>query len=62
MTARGHRSIRRDVPRVQQYTGCPAAYPVIWCALPNVGHNNSSYGGNNYSPGLMWSFFSMLPK
>jgi len=43
------------------YTGCPAAYPVIWCALPGVGHNNSSYGGNNYSPGLMWKVLGGLP-
>jgi polyhydroxybutyrate depolymerase len=45
------------------YTGCPAKYPVIWCALPGVGHNNSSYpaGGPNYSPGLMWKVLGSLP-
>jgi poly(3-hydroxybutyrate) depolymerase len=43
------------------YTGCPAAYPVIWCALPGVGHNNSSYGGVNYSPGPMWKVLGSLP-
>jgi poly(3-hydroxybutyrate) depolymerase len=44
-----------------KYTGCPVAYPVIWCALPGVGHNNSSYGGLNYSPGPMWKVLGSLP-
>jgi hypothetical protein len=26
-----------------------------------VGHNNSSYGGVNYSPGLMWKVLGSLP-
>jgi hypothetical protein len=45
-----------------KYTGCPPAYPVVWCALPDVGHNNSTYNGTNYSPGPMWDVLSMLPK
>jgi poly(3-hydroxybutyrate) depolymerase len=45
----------------KKYTGCPAAYPVIWCQLPGVGHNNSSYGGVNYSPGPMWDVLGKLP-
>jgi hypothetical protein len=44
-----------------KYTGCPAKYPVIWCALPGVGHNNSTYNGTNYSPGPMWSVLNALP-
>ena len=40
---------------------CPAAYPVVWCALPGVGHNSSTYNGTNYSPGGMWAFFTALP-
>jgi hypothetical protein len=46
-----------------KYTGCPEAYPVIWCSLPGVGHNNSSYMGTNYtdSPGLMWDVLGSLP-
>jgi polyhydroxybutyrate depolymerase len=40
---------------------CPAAYPVVWCALPGVGHNSSTYMGVNDSPGDMWAFFSSLP-
>jgi len=54
-------------PDCMQYTGCPAAYPVVWCPLPGAGHNNSSDGNVNYSPGnvagdpLMWKFLSTLP-
>jgi hypothetical protein len=54
-------------PACVKYTGCPAAYPVVWCPLPGAGHNNSSAGGVNYSPGsvkgdpLMWKFLSTLP-
>jgi hypothetical protein len=44
-----------------KYTGCPANYPVVWCALPGVGHNNSSYNGQNYSPGPMWDILGKLP-
>jgi pimeloyl-ACP methyl ester carboxylesterase len=46
----------------KKYTGCPAAYPVVWCALPGVGHNSSTYMGTNYSPGPMWDVLSKLPK
>lgn len=45
----------------KKYTGCPEAYPVIWCSLPGVGHNNSTYNGTNYSPGPMWDVLSKLP-
>jgi poly(3-hydroxybutyrate) depolymerase len=48
-------------PACVKYTGCPAAYPVIWCSLPGVGHNNSTYMSTNYSPGMMWSVLSALP-
>ncbi len=48
-------------PACVKYTGCPAAYPVIWCALPGVGHNDSTYNGVNYSPGTMWNVLSALP-
>jgi poly(3-hydroxybutyrate) depolymerase len=55
-------------PVCQTYTGCPKAYPVVWCILPGVGHggNNVSYNNVNYVPGaagnpLMWTFLSKLP-
>ncbi len=44
-----------------KYTGCPAAYPVVWCPLPGAGHNDSSIGNLNYSPGAAWSIFMSLP-
>jgi poly(3-hydroxybutyrate) depolymerase len=48
-------------PACVKYTGCPASYPVVWCALPNVGHNDSTYNGINYSPGGMWKLLGSLP-
>ena len=45
----------------KQYTGCPAAYPVVWCALPGEGHNSSTYMSVQYSPGPMWSILGSLP-
>jgi hypothetical protein len=44
-----------------RYTGCPENYPVIWCALPGVGHNSSEYMGTDYSPGPMWDVLGSLP-
>ena len=41
----------------QQYTGCPAAYPVIWCTGGGTGHTN---GGAGY-PAAIWTFWSGLP-
>jgi poly(3-hydroxybutyrate) depolymerase len=49
-------------PACKKYTGCPGAFPVVWCALEGVGHNNSTYMGVNYSPGGMWKFLSALPE
>ena len=44
-------------PECVQYTGCPAAYPVVWCAEATLGHN--------YPSGLaqagFWNFWSTLP-
>ncbi len=48
-------------PACVKYTGCPAAYPVIWCSLPGVGHNSSKYKDVEYSPGMMWDVLSALP-
>jgi len=54
-------------PDCVQYTGCPAAYPVVWCDIPMCAHICSSDNGVNYSPGsvsgdpLMWDFLSKLP-
>jgi hypothetical protein len=54
-------------PDCVKYTGCPAAYPVVWCEIPMCAHICSTDNGVNYSPGsvqgdpLMWSFLSSLP-
>jgi polyhydroxybutyrate depolymerase len=39
------------------YTGCPAAFPVIWCTPPGE-HTD---GGADYKPAI-WSFWSSLPS
>jgi hypothetical protein len=36
-------------PHCVKYTGCPAAYPVVWCELPNGGHTQTNYEGVNYA-------------
>jgi poly(3-hydroxybutyrate) depolymerase len=46
-------------PMCVKYTGCPAAYPVVWCALPG-GHTNTNAGGVNYGNAI-WPFFKSLP-
>jgi len=40
-----------------QYTGCPAAYPVIYCRAGGDGHTD---GGGGYKTAI-WSFWSGLP-
>jgi poly(3-hydroxybutyrate) depolymerase len=47
-------------PMCVKYTGCPAAYPVVWCALDG-GHQVDNSGGVQYKPG-MWKFFNSLPS
>jgi poly(3-hydroxybutyrate) depolymerase len=50
-------------PSCVKSTGCPAAYPVVWCAL-DCGHqcDNETINGTkyNYKDGI-WKFFSSLP-
>jgi poly(3-hydroxybutyrate) depolymerase len=46
-------------PTCVKYTGCPEAYPVVWCALAG-GHQNDREGTISYKTG-MWTFFSRLP-
>jgi poly(3-hydroxybutyrate) depolymerase len=54
-------------PLCKKYTGCPAATPVVWCAITGAGHAPLSYQGVNYVPGsvagnsLMWKFLTSLP-
>jgi poly(3-hydroxybutyrate) depolymerase len=44
-------------PACVKYTGCPADYPVVWCAI-DAGHTD---GGNISSTGF-WKFWSALPS
>lgn len=51
-------------PTCVKYTGCPAEYPVVWCAL-NCGHqcDNETINGTkyDYKQGI-WKFFNSLPS
>jgi polyhydroxybutyrate depolymerase len=44
-------------PECLQYTDCPAAYPVVWCAEATLGHGYPSGLGQQG----FWSFWSTLP-
>jgi poly(3-hydroxybutyrate) depolymerase len=49
-------------PDCVQYTGCPAAYPVVWCALgggTSCGHQCDNTGGVSYKAGI-WKFWTNL--
>jgi hypothetical protein len=35
-------------PECVTYTGCPAAYPVVWCEFPSGSHDNPTYNNINY--------------
>jgi len=35
-------------PLCVTYTGCPAAYPVVWCEFPSGQHNNPTFNNINY--------------
>jgi len=47
-------------PACVKYTGCPAAYPVVWCEFPMGGHANPTYNNVNYLNAVM-PFFMGLP-
>jgi poly(3-hydroxybutyrate) depolymerase len=46
-------------PLCVKYTGCPAAYPVVWCEL-NGGHTQTTEGGVDYARAI-WPFLTSLP-
>lgn len=35
-------------PECIKYTGCPDAYPVVWCEFPGGQHDNPNYNNVNY--------------
>ncbi len=45
-----------DWPDCERYTGCPAAFPVVYCTPP-VAHDS---GGERHVPGI-WNFWKALP-
>ena len=47
-------------PSCFTYTGCPAAYPVVWCALDG-GHEVDNEGNLDYKQGML-KFFDALPS
>jgi hypothetical protein len=47
-------------PACVKYTGCPAAFPVVWCEFPNANHADPNYNGVNYL-GAVMPFFMGLP-
>jgi poly(3-hydroxybutyrate) depolymerase len=51
---------RPAYPACVQFTGCPAAFPVVSCPISGVGRVIGMQGGINYLPGPMWPFLSAL--
>ena len=43
---KGTDSVAYDAPYTmcRKYTGCPAAYPVVWCDIPNGNHTQTNQG------------------
>ncbi|MEA2699366.1 MAG: polyhydroxybutyrate depolymerase [Myxococcales bacterium] len=40
-------------PFCMKYTGCPAAYPVVWCEFPGGNHADPNYNGVNYANAIV---------
>ena len=47
-TGSNHTAYDPAYPACVKYTGCPAAYPVVWCEFPTGPHDNPNYNGVNY--------------
>jgi poly(3-hydroxybutyrate) depolymerase len=46
-------------PVCVKYTGCPAAFPVVWCPLGTASHAVTGFNGVDYAA-AMWPFLSGL--
>jgi poly(3-hydroxybutyrate) depolymerase len=55
-----HEAWDATYPSCFKYTGCPAAYPVVWCALDG-GHEVDNEGNLDYKQGML-KFFDALPS
>jgi hypothetical protein len=47
-------------PSCVKYTGCPAAYPLVWCEFTGGSHDNPTFNGVNYLNAVV-PFFQSLP-
>lgn len=43
------------------FTDCPAAFPVVWCALESSAQSPGFLGNVSYAPGAMLPFLNSLP-
>ena len=48
-------------PACVTYTGCPAAYPVVWCEFPTGQHDNPSYNNVDYTNAIMPFLLGLPP-
>jgi hypothetical protein len=48
-------------PDCVKYTGCPAAYPVVWCELPNGNHTQTNYENVNYANAIVPFLLGLPP-
>jgi polyhydroxybutyrate depolymerase len=48
-------------PACVKYTGCPAAYPVVWCEFAGGSHNNPTFNGVNYLNAVAPFLFGLPP-
>ena len=48
-------------PSCLKYTGCPAAYPVVWCEFPGGGHADPNYNGVNYANAIVPFLLGLPP-
>ena len=44
-----------------KYTGCPAAYPLVWCEFPNGNHTQTNYEGVNYANAIVPFLLGLPP-
>jgi hypothetical protein len=48
-------------PSCVKYTGCPAAYPVVWCEFPGGNHADPNYNGVNYANAIVPFLLGLPP-
>ncbi|HEX3696168.1 MAG TPA: hypothetical protein VH374_12360 [Polyangia bacterium] len=48
-------------PDCVKYTGCPAAYPVVWCDIPNGNHTQTNDGNVNMANAMVPFLLGLPP-